>query len=256
MKSVQDYLPTKYWLMKSEPSVFSFADLQKKGHEFWDGVRNYQARNFMMHNMQVGNKVLFYHSNANPTGVAGACEIIEAAKPDMSALNPKSLYYDEKATKENPRWYGVTVGKPIPLKRFVTLEEMRTDIKLKDMLLLRKGQRLSILPLLESEFNHILELGGLPQIRLPKSAVELIRTKVKSLDKQAEVYIIGSRADPLKKGGDIDILIISKIFSFENKSELRFALEDLLGEQKIDIAVFKDKSAPFAQIALKTSVKL
>jgi len=256
MKTVQDYLPTQFWLMKTEPSVFSFDDLEKKQSEFWDGVRNYQARNLMQQNMQVGHKVLFYHSNATPTGIAGVCGIIAPAAPDVSALNPKSDFYDAKATKENPRWFGVTVGKPVRFKKFVTLEEMRHEPKLKEMLLLRKGQRLSIQPVSKEEFNIILELGGISLVRLPKAAIELIRSNVKNSDSQSEVYIIGSRADPFKKGGDIDILILSKVFSFEDRRNLSFALEDMLGEQKIDIAVYKDKSAPFVQVALAKSVQL
>ena len=159
MKSVQDYLPSKFWIMKSEPSVFSFDDLEKKQLEFWDGVRNYQARNFMLQEMKVGHKVLFYHSNANPIGIAGVCEVIEVAQPDLSSLDPKSEYFDPKATAANPRWYAVTVGKPIRLKKFVTLAEMRANVNLKDMLLLRKGQRLSIQPVSQEEYNEILELG-------------------------------------------------------------------------------------------------
>lgn len=161
MKTVQDYLPTQYWLMKSEPDVFSFEQLLLKKQEFWDGVRNYQARNFMVEHMQVGHQVLFYHSNANPSGVAGLCEIVANAQPDRSALNPQSPYFDEKASEQNPRWFAVTVGKPTPFANFVSLAEMRSQKKLEDMLLLRKGQRLSILPLSKEEFHTILQMGQL-----------------------------------------------------------------------------------------------
>jgi predicted RNA-binding protein with PUA-like domain len=161
MKSVQDYLPTQYWLMKSEPDVFSFENLLVKQSEFWDGVRNYQARNFMMNNMQVGHKVLFYHSNATPSGVAGVCEVIQSAMPDLKALDASSEYFDPKATKENPRWYAVTVGKPKVFSNFVSLAKMRDQKCLHEMLLLRKGQRLSILPLSQEEYLHILLLGGI-----------------------------------------------------------------------------------------------
>ncbi|WP_233231418.1 EVE domain-containing protein [Silvanigrella aquatica] len=147
--------------MKTEPDVFSFSDLEQRlGQcEQWDGVRNYQARNFMMQEMKVGDKILFYHSNAQPSGIAGLAEVVEAAKPDLTALNPKSEYYDPKATPENPRWYAVTVGKPKKLHRFVSLAELREYEPLKEMLLLRKGQRLSILPVSQTEFNHILQLA-------------------------------------------------------------------------------------------------
>ena len=160
MKTANEYLPTAYWIMKSEPDVFSFENLQTKKSEFWDGVRNYQARNFMQQHMKVGHKVLFYHSNATPTGIAGTCEIIEAAKPDLTAQDKNSPYYDKTATKENPRWFAVTVGNPVPFKKFVTLEEMKNNIKLKQMLLLRKGQRLSILPLSKEEYDFILFMGN------------------------------------------------------------------------------------------------
>ena len=161
-KPLIDYLPSRIWLMKSEPDVFSFCDLEKrKGQvEQWDGVRNYQARNFMQKEMRVGDQVLFYHSNANPSGIVGIAEIVEEAKPDLTALDPKSEYYDPKATLENPRWFAVTVGKPKKLPRFVTLSEMRESHAVKDMLLLRKGQRLSILPVSQTEFNTILKLAG------------------------------------------------------------------------------------------------
>jgi predicted RNA-binding protein with PUA-like domain len=159
MKSIQEYLPSEFWIMKSEPSVFSFDGLEQKQEEFWDGVRNYQARNFMLHDMKVGHKVLFYHSNTDPAGVAGVCEVIELAKPDLSSLNPNSEYFDPKATPENPRWFAVKVGKPLRFKRFVSLAEIRADAFLQDMLLVRKGQRLSIQPLSQAEFEHILFLG-------------------------------------------------------------------------------------------------
>jgi predicted RNA-binding protein with PUA-like domain len=148
-----------FWLMKSEPDVFSIDMLIKKRTEFWDGVRNYQARNFMMQQMKVGHKILFYHSNASPSGVAGVCEVVESAKPDLSAQNPKSEYFDPKATVLNPRWYGVTVGNPVKFKKFISLEDMRGITQLQDMLLLKKGQRLSVLPLKESEFRIIVERG-------------------------------------------------------------------------------------------------
>jgi predicted RNA-binding protein with PUA-like domain len=161
-KLLIEYLPSRIWLMKSEPNVFSFFDLEKKEGQIeqWDGVRNYQARNFMQKEMKVGDTVLFYHSNANPSGIAGLAEVIAHAKPDFTALNPKSEYFDPKATIEKPKWYAVTIGKPKKLPRFVTLSELRESSEVKDMLLLRKGQRLSILPVSQNEFNFILELAS------------------------------------------------------------------------------------------------
>ena len=158
MKSIESYLPTHYWLMKTEPSSFSFSDLLKCKEDFWDGVRNYQARNFMRDHMHVGDKVLFYHSNANPSGIAGLCEVVKASAPDPTALNPKSKYYDPKSTKDKNRWCAVTVGKPKKIAKFITLNDLRNDPLLSKMLVLRKGQRLSILPVSKDEWDRIVQL--------------------------------------------------------------------------------------------------
>jgi predicted RNA-binding protein with PUA-like domain len=156
------------WLMKTEPDVYSFQQFQKDGTTFWEGVRNYQARNFMMQNMKIGDLVFFYHSNATPPGIVGLAEVVEAAKPDASAQNKKSAYYDEKSTPENPRWFAVTLGKPQAAKRFLSLEEMR-EMKLmnaqkseqhslhwQSFALLSKGSRLSIVPVPELVSEDIL----------------------------------------------------------------------------------------------------
>ena len=160
-KTALEYLPTRIWLMKTEPDVFSFQDLCARPfqQEPWDGVRNYQARNFMRDHMQVGDKVIFYHSNDTPPGIAGTCEVVKAAAPDPTALNPKSEYFDAKATADKNPWVAITVGKPQPLHRFVSLDELRAEKKLVDMLLLRRGQRLSILPVSEPEWDSILKLA-------------------------------------------------------------------------------------------------
>lgn len=161
MKLLADYLPARVWLMKTEPHVFSFSDLLKrpKQSEKWDGVRNYQARNFMRDHMQIGDSVLFYHSSVEPPGIAGLAKIIQKAEPDLTALDPKSEYFDEKATAENPRWVAVTVGQPEPLLRMITLAELRLVPELSEMLLLRRGQRLSIMPVSEQEFANILKIA-------------------------------------------------------------------------------------------------
>jgi predicted RNA-binding protein with PUA-like domain len=150
--------------MKTEPDVFSLEDLVQRPNqsEMWDGVRNYQARNFMMNDMRVGDLILFYHSNAEPSGVAGVAEIVAPAQPDPSAWDPMSEYFDPKSTPQNPRWFCVTVGRPRPFARFVSLEELRVHAPLKDMLLLRKGQRLSVQPVQAEEFNFIVKLGTKP----------------------------------------------------------------------------------------------
>lgn len=145
----------RYWLMKSEPDVFSIDDLASKKTSLWDGVRNYQARNFMTQDMKVGDTVLFYHSNAEPPGIAGIAEINGAAEPDPSQFDKKSEYFDPKATKENPRWFCVRVGFKEKFKRVISLDELRAEKAIKDMLVLRKGQRLSIQPVTHKEFECI-----------------------------------------------------------------------------------------------------
>jgi predicted RNA-binding protein with PUA-like domain len=149
-----------FWLMKSEPDVFSFEDLCRRKIEFWDGVRNYQARNFMRDTMRVGDYVLFYHSNAKPSGIAGYCRVVQKAQPDLSAQNPKSPYFDAAASPQNPRWYGVSVGDPVPFLKFISLPLLRETPALHNMDLLKKGQRLSVMPIKETEFKIILEMGG------------------------------------------------------------------------------------------------
>ncbi len=162
-KNINDYLPSRFWLMKTEPDVFSIDDLlqRQEQKEFWDGVRNYQARNFMLNEMIKGDKILFYHSNATPSGIAGVAEVLEGATPDLSALNPQSKYFDPKATLASPRWFGVTIGKPQKFPQFVSLNQLKEYKELQSMLVLRKGQRLSILPIAQNEYRFILQLGGI-----------------------------------------------------------------------------------------------
>lgn len=148
-----------YWLMKSEPNTYSIDNLKKDKKTIWDGVRNYQARNFMMHDMQVGDAVLFYHSSADPSGVSGIAKVSRKALPDPTQFDKKSKYYDPKSTKEKPRWYCVEVSYQEKFKNFVSLQELRKVKDLKDMLVLKKGQRLSIQPLQKKEFETVLKLG-------------------------------------------------------------------------------------------------
>jgi len=148
-----------YWLMKSEPDVFSIQDLAEKGSTLWDGVRNYQARNFMTQNMKVGDEILFYHSNAEPPGVAGLARVAGPAEPDPSQFDPKSPYYDPKATREKPRWFGVRVAFRERFPRLVSLHELRLHRELADMLVLKPGQRLSIQPVVAPHFRRICRLA-------------------------------------------------------------------------------------------------
>ena len=148
-----------YWLMKSEPNSYSIQDLKRDKTAFWDGVRNYQARNFMMKNMEKGDKVLFYHSNAQPSGVMGLAVVCEKAKPDLTALDKNSQYYDPKATKENPRWFAVTVKFVSIFNKIISIGELRQEEVLKKMTLLKKGQRLSVLPVTKNEYEFVVKMS-------------------------------------------------------------------------------------------------
>ena len=151
----------QYWLMKSEPDVFSIEHLQKDKTTWWSGVRNYLARNYMMNQMKLGDQILFYHSNAEPPGVAGLAEVTSLAQPDPTQFEKKSEYFDPKATKEKPRWFCVQVGKAQPFKKFVSLQDLRDQTALQAMLVLQKGSRLSIQPVSAEHFEFVKQLGGL-----------------------------------------------------------------------------------------------
>jgi len=147
-----------YWLMKSEPETFSIDDLKKKKVEFWDGVRNYQARNMMRDDMKVGDLAFFYHSNCDVPGIYGIAKIVKAGYPDKSALNPESKYFDPKASNDNPRWFGVDVAFVEKFAQPISLSQMRAELKLQGFRLLDKGSRLSILPVSDNEWQTILKL--------------------------------------------------------------------------------------------------
>ena len=149
----------RHWLMKSEPGDFSIHDLERVGVEPWTGVRNYQARNFMRQ-MQVGDGVLFYHSNTEVPGVYGIGEVAATAYPDPTQFDRKSKYYDDKATREEPRWFLVDVRYVRTLKRPVPLEAIRAkaDVLGEDFALIRKGSRLSVLPVSAAQWKTILSL--------------------------------------------------------------------------------------------------
>jgi len=148
----------KYWLMKSEPDTFSIDDLKRKKREAWDGVRNYQARNFMRDDMRVGDGVFFYHSNCAEPGIAGLAEVASDAYPDPSQFDPKSKYFDAASSRDNPRWMLVDVKFVKKLKRVITLDELKNHPKLEGMALLRKGNRLSVMPVDAAEWKYILGL--------------------------------------------------------------------------------------------------
>lgn len=149
----------KYWLMKSEPSVYSIDSLAKDKKTRWDSIRNYQARNFMTQEMSPGDLVLFYHSSSEPSGVAGIAEVSDAAIPDPTQFDKKSDYYDEGATQENPRWFCVEIKFLQKFKKFVALDDLRNQKSLAKMAVLKKGQRLSIQPVTAEEFEIVKKLG-------------------------------------------------------------------------------------------------
>lgn len=149
----------QFWLMKVEPDVFSIDDLARDGGTSWEGVRNYTARNFMRDQMQVGDGVLFYHSSADPSGVAGIAEIARAGYPDPSARKKGGDYYDPKATAENPLWFTVDVRFVEKLPRVIPLEELKRTKGLEKMLVVQRGQRLSVMPVTPAEFETVRKLA-------------------------------------------------------------------------------------------------
>jgi predicted RNA-binding protein with PUA-like domain len=150
-----------YWLMKSEPDVFSIDDLEKVPGQttHWDGVRNYQARNFMRDSMKVGDRLFFYHSNATPSGIAGIAEIVKAGYPDFTAFDKKDVHFDPKSDKANPTWYMVDVKFVESFARILSLEDLRGIAALKNMVLLQKGSRLSVQPVTTSEWQAVVALS-------------------------------------------------------------------------------------------------
>lgn len=148
----------KYWLAKSEPNTYSIEDLEREGSTCWEGVRNYSARN-NMRAMSVGDLVLFYHSNANPPGAVGIARVKREAYPDHYSWNKRSRYYDEKSTKDKPRWFMVDLEFVEAFRRLVPLEELKRTRGLQNMVLLKRG-RLSVQPVTQQEFDIVKRLGA------------------------------------------------------------------------------------------------
>lgn len=150
----------KYWLMKSEPHTFSIDDLRSRAHmtAHWDGVRNYQARNFMRDAMRTGDLAFFYHSSCEVPGIAGIVTVARAAYPDFTAWDPKSKYHDASSAADKPIWYMVDVRLKRKLKRLIPLGELRQNPALEHMTLLRRGNRLSIQPVTAREWKAILDM--------------------------------------------------------------------------------------------------
>lgn len=150
-----------YWLFKTEPTTYSIDHLAAEPDQttLWEGVRNYQARNFLRDNVKVGDKVLFYHSNTEPPGVVGECRVTRAAYPDPTALDPDSKYFDPKSSPDNTRWFVVDVKLVKRYKKIVPLEELRETPGLEEMVVARRGNRLSITPVTADEWKIVQRLA-------------------------------------------------------------------------------------------------
>ncbi len=150
----------RYWLMKSEPSDYSIEDLAAEPDQttHWDGVRNYQARNMLRDDMQIGDQVLFYHSNTKPPGVVGVAEIVRSGYPDYTAFDPHNKHYDPSSDPDKPRWFMVDIRLQRKFKRLITLEELKAHPGLKELPLVRRGNRLSVMPVTAPQWALILDL--------------------------------------------------------------------------------------------------
>ena len=145
----------QYWLMKSEPDVYSIDDLEHEGKTQWEGIRNYQARNFMRDTMNIGDDVLFYHSNTKPPGIVGLGRICSEPYPDYFAFDKKSNYYDAKSDPDNPRWMMVDVEFVEKFSGILSLDEIKEHPKMQEMLVIQRGQRLSIQPVSAKDFKAV-----------------------------------------------------------------------------------------------------
>ena len=148
----------RYWLLKSEPEEFSIDALAKVKSEPWSGVRNYQARNFIRDGMQIGDGVLFYHSNCAEPGVVGIAEVASQAHPDPTQFDKRSDYFDPATSREEPRWLLVDVRFKRKLKRTITLNELKGREELEEFALIRRGNRLSVMPVTRAQWDFILGL--------------------------------------------------------------------------------------------------
>lgn len=152
----------KYWLGKSEPDCYSIEDLEKDKNQttHWEGVRNYQARNFMRDEMKKGDLFIFYHSNTKPPAAVGVCEIVKEAYPDFTAFDPEDEHFDPKSDRDKPRWFMVDVKLVEKFKNQVSLQEIKENPKLQEMRLVQRGNRLSVMPIEKKEFDEIRKMGN------------------------------------------------------------------------------------------------
>ena len=149
-----------YWLMKCEPTAYSIEDLQRDKTTSWEGVRNYQARNFMRDTMQAGDMAVFYHSNAEPSGAVGIMKVVKTGYPDHFAFKADHKYFDARSTPEKPLWYMVDVAFLARFPEIVPLAKIKAEPRLKGIMVAQQGTRLSVQPLSEEHFKIICELGG------------------------------------------------------------------------------------------------
>lgn len=152
--------PRRYWLFKSEPDSYSFAQLAKDTRTFWSGVRNYQARNLLRDDILLGDGVLFYHSNAKPMAVVGVAKVVKDGYPDPTQFDESDHYYDQKSDPADPRWFVVDIAHVAAMKEPITRDMLKANDKLADMMLLQKGSRLSVQPVTKQEWQIVLRMGG------------------------------------------------------------------------------------------------
>lgn len=150
-----------YWLMKSEPDVYSIADLQRDGETLWDGVRNYQARNFLRQ-MQPGDLVFYYHSNTSPPGIVGLMRVVQPGIDDPTQFDPKNKYYDPKSSPDAPRWQTVTVGFVQAFPQNISLDTLKETFEPDDLWVVRRGNRLSVMPVDQAAADKILAMAATP----------------------------------------------------------------------------------------------
>jgi len=151
-------MAAQYWLMKSEPGTYSIDDLERDGTTYWEGVRNYQARNFLRDKIKKGDQVFFYHSNTDPAGVAGTAKVSREGYPDPAQFDGKSKYFDPKSRKANPSWFVVDLQFVKKFPKVISLEDLKKVKALQDMMVVRRGQRLSVQPVEERHWKVILEM--------------------------------------------------------------------------------------------------
>jgi len=147
-----------YWLMKSEPDAYSIEDLERDGRDMWDGIRNYQARNMMRDDMKIGDEIFFYHSNCDEPGIVGIARVASEPYPDPTQFDKRSKYYDPKSNRDDPRWCLVDVEFVRRMRRNITLRELKEASGLDGLILVRKGNRLSIMPVAGEHWKRILDL--------------------------------------------------------------------------------------------------